>query len=393
MRPLFPASPGTFSARAYVAHTLDYRRRKGTAAMLEQLAHDVTGWPARVVEFFQLLATTQYLNHLRPANITTPDLRDSNRLELLNGPFDAIAHTAEIRHIHNGRGRYNIPSIGIFLWKLENYLVGPGSIDATSPAARATRARHCHYRPTGDSHSIRSASMLRSSTCRRLRRTRRFLPPKSTCPGMLRRRPLYDELEARRQAKVDNRPAPSPVFFGEIRSSRSLPTAPMVLLDQVMVCDISDVSATDWRRPQPTKSYTPPEEGRRSTSPSRCPLTRSAAASPFRRESCRSLVEVAYNYGFSADVGAGPYDRSQWLSDAATAPGPLGNAGALAGGGQSESRADRRYAVSHTRRRCRLGTAPSLRARTASLSFSITARMRRTSPGRIGSSYPREAGS
>ena len=33
--------------------------------MLEQLARDVTGWDARAVEFFQLLATTQYMNHLR----------------------------------------------------------------------------------------------------------------------------------------------------------------------------------------------------------------------------------------------------------------------------------------------------------------------------------------
>ena len=43
-----------------------YRRRKGTASMLEQLARDVTGWPARVVEFFELLTTTQYMNHVRP---------------------------------------------------------------------------------------------------------------------------------------------------------------------------------------------------------------------------------------------------------------------------------------------------------------------------------------
>ena len=43
-----------------------YRRRKGTAAMLEQLARDVTGWDARAVEYFELLATTQYMNHRRP---------------------------------------------------------------------------------------------------------------------------------------------------------------------------------------------------------------------------------------------------------------------------------------------------------------------------------------
>ena len=46
-------------ARAEVAHTIAFRRRKGTAAMLEQLARDVTGWNARVVEFFAHLATTR----------------------------------------------------------------------------------------------------------------------------------------------------------------------------------------------------------------------------------------------------------------------------------------------------------------------------------------------
>ncbi len=44
--------------------------------MLEQLARDVTGWPARVVEFFERLATTQYLNHLRPQALARADLRD-----------------------------------------------------------------------------------------------------------------------------------------------------------------------------------------------------------------------------------------------------------------------------------------------------------------------------
>ena len=48
------------SQRAYVANTLFYRRRKGTAYVLELLAKDVTGWPAQVVEFFELLQTTQY---------------------------------------------------------------------------------------------------------------------------------------------------------------------------------------------------------------------------------------------------------------------------------------------------------------------------------------------
>src|SRR2546421_368239 len=41
--------PGArFTERAFVANTMSYRRRKGTAAVLEQLARDVTDWPASV---------------------------------------------------------------------------------------------------------------------------------------------------------------------------------------------------------------------------------------------------------------------------------------------------------------------------------------------------------
>ena len=58
-RSLYGVAPRVGSPRAEVANTIGFRRRKGTAAMLEQLARDVTGWDARVVEFFQLLATTQ----------------------------------------------------------------------------------------------------------------------------------------------------------------------------------------------------------------------------------------------------------------------------------------------------------------------------------------------
>src|SRR5215470_5779752 len=74
-RGLFVFPNATFSQRAQVANTIAYRRRKGTAAVLEQLARDVTAWPASAVEYFQLLATTQYMNHLRPYNISVTSLR------------------------------------------------------------------------------------------------------------------------------------------------------------------------------------------------------------------------------------------------------------------------------------------------------------------------------
>ena len=47
VRGLYTEATTAFSQRAYVANTLSYRRRKGTAKVLEDLARDVTGWPAR----------------------------------------------------------------------------------------------------------------------------------------------------------------------------------------------------------------------------------------------------------------------------------------------------------------------------------------------------------
>lgn len=107
--------------RAEVANAIRYRRRKGTASMLEQLARDVTRWDARVVEFFALLATTQYMKHIRPENTCIASIRDWEPLERLNTPFNVVPHTVDVRRIESKRGYFNIPNIGMFLWRLNAY--------------------------------------------------------------------------------------------------------------------------------------------------------------------------------------------------------------------------------------------------------------------------------
>ena len=72
--------------------------------MLEQLARDVTGWPARVVECFQLLGWTQHMNHLRRKACYAPNLRDWEALERLNTPFESAAHTVDVRRIAKAAG-------------------------------------------------------------------------------------------------------------------------------------------------------------------------------------------------------------------------------------------------------------------------------------------------
>jgi hypothetical protein len=124
-RTLHGVVPAVASPRADVANTIAYRRRKGTATMLEQMARDVTGWPAHAAEFFEQLATTQYMNHLRPHARATPDLRQTARLlarGASQGAFNGLAHTAEMRSPSPeppSSGRFNIPNVGLFLWRIE----------------------------------------------------------------------------------------------------------------------------------------------------------------------------------------------------------------------------------------------------------------------------------
>src|ERR1700728_3841532 len=111
------------SPRSEVADTISLRRRKGTVLVLEQLARDITGWGAHAVEFFEVLADTQYMNHLRLWNHYAPDLRRWKRGDYMNTGFDRTAHKVDVRRIADERGRYNIQNIGIFLWSLNAYEV------------------------------------------------------------------------------------------------------------------------------------------------------------------------------------------------------------------------------------------------------------------------------
>lgn len=112
--------PGSvLSGRAEVADVLAWRRRKGTAAVLERIALAVTGWPGKAVEFFQTLAVTQHLAHTRPHGRWTADVRSGDRMELVDGPFDPTPHTVDVRRIEPRRGRHGIPHVGLFLWRLE----------------------------------------------------------------------------------------------------------------------------------------------------------------------------------------------------------------------------------------------------------------------------------
>jgi hypothetical protein len=290
IRGLHSVSRGTFSLRARVANTIGYRRRKGTAAMLEQLAHDSTGWPAHAVEFFELLITNQNYNHLRPHNVIVPDLRRTDVLELLDTPFDRIAHSVDVRHIASRRGKHNIPNIGLFLWRLQSY-------PWTGVTAHFVATGQFTFSPLGLDAPLFNFPEPETEIT--------HLAEEINVPGELRRRPLYDELEARRQPAAAGQ-TPDTLYFGQSPAFRIFRNgvANEVSPAQILICDL-----IDWSIPSPTKTYldangspvtvaievaVDPKLGR---------MTFSGTATP-------SAVLVDYSYGFSGDLGGGPYDRT-----------------------------------------------------------------------------------
>ena len=111
--------------RREVANTIRFRRRKGTLSVLEDLAQAVAGWPARAVEFYRLLGVTQNINYLHMDRGRTAELRDGDALDDLGTAFDEMARTVDIRRINSrhSQGRFNIPEVGVFVWRLRAYTI------------------------------------------------------------------------------------------------------------------------------------------------------------------------------------------------------------------------------------------------------------------------------
>jgi hypothetical protein len=263
--------------RAEVANTIGYRRRKGTAAVLEQVSRDVTGWPARVVEYFELLATTQHVNHVRPANLAVAQIRDSHRLEYLGSPFERLhgqpdlVHTLDVRRIASGRGRYNVTNIGVFLWRLRSYSL------TASPAvpAQPDDARRFHIHPLGVTSPLFTLPIGEDEITR--------LAEPINVPHVLGRRELHADLHA---------------YYGPGLSIH-IADVPASAVD---VCDLSDVTeggTEGWAHlPRPT--------GRVAIDPK---LGRIAFG-----DDQQEPPLVSFHYGFGANLGGGEYDRADTFS-------------------------------------------------------------------------------
>jgi len=253
--------------RREVANTIRYRRRKGSLALLELLSSDIADWPARAVEFHQLLSWTQAFNHQHLERVKTVDIRNGSALELIDSPFDSFAHTIDVRRINSNhsQGRYNIPSIGLFVWRLKSY-----SVTNTSAYCLEAEGPHCF-----------TFSVLGNDS-----------------PLYMRPEPESDPTHI-----ADEFNLPVPIrrkFFEENKQLLYGPDKCLYILkgskktavpiEQIQVADLSR-----WQySPKRGKVAIDPELGRIVFPPNACP---------------KSGVWVQYHYGFSSELGGGEYSR------------------------------------------------------------------------------------
>jgi hypothetical protein len=263
-RAVYGLTASPLSPRAEVANTISFRRRKGAAAMLEDLARDVTGWDARVVEMFAQLATTQYLNHVRPENLAIANVRNAQSLTQISGPFDSVTRTADVRNIASGRGRYNIPNVAIFLWRLRAVPL------TNSPALRVDDRRYL-FNPLGSNTQLFTRSVHDDDFATRVAPTQ--------VPEPINRRALDRDLQL---------PLNQQVYFGPGKSLN----ISGVTADKLHVCDLSDVGQ-GWAHTAPAGTVAiDPALGRIAFGdvPASPPL-------------------VSYHCAMSASLGGGEYDR------------------------------------------------------------------------------------
>jgi photosystem II stability/assembly factor-like uncharacterized protein len=290
------ATFGRQERRAFVANTLAYRRRKGTAPVLEQLTRDLTGWSARVVEVVDRLTTTTHLDHPRPHSGWV-DIRQANRADQVGTPFEQLAaYTPEIRRATGGQGRYHRRQVNLFLWRLVTYPIGRSTARAVHPPTGDPR---CYtFDPTGGSFPLFNQPQPEIEITR--------LAAEINVPGKLRRMALADELQGRAEARQQGQSLPQPSYFGEPNppvlqvfingQPRPIPT------DEILITPLnpSGTGEQPWLLPAvgdqfPTKVVAiDPEQGRLA----------------FLDETVPSRVEVSYAYGFSGDVGSGPYEHA-----------------------------------------------------------------------------------
>lgn len=272
---------GPVSQRALAAQWIGLVRAKGTAATLEEVAHGATGWPARVVEFFQLLAHPQHSNHARPQVHGALDLRSARWLEDLGSGFDSAHYTVDVGRIARREGLHNIANVGLYLWRLR-----PGLWPRHRALRIGTRRYACH--PLGLDTQCFNLPLAEAD--------RRSQAQPVHLPIALSRRRLHEQLG-------DFHPRAFRIWID------GLEVAPAALC----ICNLSDLGA-GWAHMPDTKVAFDPVLGRIATP--------AAQAAP-------NLVEVLFHDAFPGDLGGGTYERAASFAEKLTPLVPVSLGGNL----------------------------------------------------------------
>lgn len=265
--------------RADVARTIHYRRRKGTLHQLEETARDVTGWGCRAVESFRLLDWNQNLNHLRMENIGCANVRDINTMDLVDTALDTTAHTADVRPIGQAEGWHNIKNIGFFLWRLRSY---PLDRVPARPVNDAGDWRY-HFSVLGNPSPLFNHPLSLDETTGE---TREVNVPSPIRPLALHRalpQPQPDLQEAWHEIVADG------PYWGRDFS---------ITVDGAPATEVICRDLSEWRQP---------------SSPGVVMLDVRRGRMAFAEAPTNVLV--SYHYGFSSDIGGGPYDRLDTLAE------------------------------------------------------------------------------
>lgn len=286
--------------RLDVAKTIYYRRRKGTVAVLEEIAADITGWDARVVEFFRRMTRARHGldpgiglpsasadpiaaralqeaeglvgRRTRTPMSGTADLRSAHGASLSRTAFDEYSHVADVRIGRGYTGWHNITRLGVFVWRLQSV-----PIDQSTPVAYQGCPDRYTFDPTGreiplfadsartygdawippEEHQVRtpiSAHLLRSA----LQSLYAALDPKDGVTVLDRSMAVYEQ---------------SGAFWDLVAETR----------------------VTAGVHEQGKDYFIDPERGR---------LFAVGTTKP-----AHGTLLVGYRYGFSSGIGAGGYDR------------------------------------------------------------------------------------
>jgi hypothetical protein len=278
-------------ARRDVANTIHDRRRKGTLALLEQIAFDVTGWPTRAVEFYKLLGWQQNTSDIQLRRGGYVDVRHGTALDRLGGAFEQVAHTIDVRSIKavQSQGRYGIAAVGLFVWRLKVY-----SVTMTRASGLENRGDEFFtFSILGNNTQLYTRAIEKAVTQR--------FSNELNYPTPISRRELRDSLEdSVRGGQPDD-------YYGEDKSlyiwtgdyvqQKGVDEEPHLVWKSVEAKNIVVANLSSWEayRPHGSQVAVDPVLGRIVFPTNHVP---------------EGGVRVLYHYAFSMDMGGGEYVRN-----------------------------------------------------------------------------------